>query len=106
MFNKHGVMGMIAEVVSLCRWTRFLRAAGEGGGRRLLHSAALVVVSAGAEFAAAGCEEGAALWPGDRIVFSRWLEGLEFNIAYNSFGDIVLAVDETIDASCSLFIGN
>ena len=48
----------------------------------------------------------AALWLRNRVVVSRWLEGLEFNIAYNSFGGIVFAVDETIDASCSLFIEN
>ena len=75
-------------------------------GRGRSSSAALVVVSAGAEFAAAGCGGGAALWLGNRIVFSRWLEGLEFNIVHNSFGDIVFAVDKTIDTSCSLFIEN
>ena len=44
--------------------------------------------------------ETAALWLRSRVVGSRWLEGLGFNIAYNSFGGTVFAVDETIAASC------
>ena len=34
------------------------------------------------------------LW--GNVVGSRWLEDLGFNIAYNSFGGTVFAVDETI----------
>ena len=42
----------------------------------------------------------AALWLWGRVVGSRWSEDLGFNIAYNSFGGTVFAVDETIAASC------
>ena len=53
--------------------------------------------------------ETAALWLRSRVVGSRWLEGLGFNIAYNSFGGTVFAVDETIYSpqllhGCNLFI--
>ena len=46
----------------------------------------------------------AALWLWGRVVGSQWPEDLGFNIAYNSFGGTVFAVDETIATSCSLFI--
>ena len=42
----------------------------------------------------------AALWLWRRVVGSRWPKGLGFNIAYNSFGGTVFAVDETIAAIC------
>ena len=76
------------------------RSAGSGGGG----GAAQSVLSLSSRQQVVG--EIAALWLRNRIVVSRWLEGLEFNIAYISFGGIVFAVDETIDASCSLFIEN
>ena len=46
----------------------------------------------------------AALWLWGRVVRSRWSEDLGFNIAYNSFGGTVFAVDETIAARCSLLL--
>ena len=111
MFNRHGVMVWYAGVISLCRCAWFLRAAGEGRWSlywqwwwwwRCTVSGSVLPLSPRQQVV----REIVALRLGNRIVFSRWLEGLEFNIVYNSFGDIVFAVDKTIDTSCSLFLEN
>ena len=69
------------------------RSAGSGGGGVALWS----VSSPSARRQVV--RELAALWLWGRVVGSRWPEDLGFNIAYNSFGGTVFAVDETIAAS-------
>ena len=90
----------LCTVSPCCRGRGGGRSAGSGGGAAPARS--VLPLSPWQQVV----REIVALWLGDGIVFSRWLEGLEFNIVHNSFGDIVFAVDKTIDTSCSLFLEN